>query len=132
MQWKLPERVRHLMLADTLLYRGRACAFGPGGLVGGGGVRLGLGLDSGARLLAAGPVGASVVILFALSHSPLAQPWPVLGGYACATAAGLACLYWVPYPFVSAALAVGLTVVADGPVQLHSPTRRCFGLAAGA
>ena len=31
------------------------------------------------------PVGASAVILFALSHSPLAQPWSVMGGYLFAT-----------------------------------------------
>ena len=34
------------------------------------------------------PVGASVVILFVQFHSPLAQPWPLLGLYLIATAAG--------------------------------------------
>lgn len=111
MQWKLPERVRHLMLADTpSLSRGERVRSALGALLAVAVCAWGLALIPAPAYWLLAPVGASVVILFALSHSPLAQPWPVLGGYACATAAGLACLYWVPYPFVSAALAVGLTV----------------------
>ncbi|BEU96706.1 CBS domain-containing protein [Acidovorax sp. DW039] len=56
------------------------------------------------------PVGASVVILFVQFHSPLAQPWPVLGSYLVATLAGLACSHWVSQPALAAALAVALSI----------------------
>ena len=56
------------------------------------------------------PVGASVVILFVQFHSPLAQPWPLLGSYLIATATGLACSHWVTQPILAAALAVALTI----------------------
>jgi len=35
-------------------------------------------------------LGATAIILFALPHSPLAQPWSVLGGYLVAAVASLA------------------------------------------
>ncbi len=52
------------------------------------------------------PVGASVVILYALPHSPLAQPWPVLGSYLVATVVALACAAAIPIPQLAAAAAV--------------------------
>ena len=56
------------------------------------------------------PIGASIVILFVQPHSPLAQPWPVLGSYLIATAVGLGCAIWIPHAPLAAALSVGLTV----------------------
>lgn len=56
------------------------------------------------------PIGASTVILFALSHSPLAQPWPVMGAYLFATLSGLAAAVLIPWPQFSAALAVAASV----------------------
>ncbi len=56
------------------------------------------------------PVGASAVILFALSHSPLAQPWSVMGGYLMATLSALASVTFIPYPQVAAAVAVATSV----------------------
>jgi CBS domain-containing membrane protein len=66
-------------------------------------------LPLGAHWLIA-PLGASAVIVFALSHSPLAQPWSLLGGYLSATLAGLACAMTIPWPAVAAGLSVGLTI----------------------
>lgn len=56
------------------------------------------------------PVGASAVILFALSHSPLAQPWSVAGGYLMATLASLASVLLIPYPPIAAAVAVAASI----------------------
>jgi CBS domain-containing membrane protein len=56
------------------------------------------------------PIGASAVILFALSHSPLAQPWSVMGGYLMATLSALACVTLIPYPQVAAAVAVAASI----------------------
>ena len=43
-------------------------------------------------------------------HSPVAQPWPLLGSYLLATVAGLACSHWVAQPALAAALAVALSI----------------------
>lgn len=56
------------------------------------------------------PVGASVVILFALSHSPLAQPWPLIGSYVVATLAGLICANLIPVPQIAVAVAVAASI----------------------
>jgi len=56
------------------------------------------------------PVGASMVILYALPHSPMAQPWPLLGSYLVATLAGLASAALIPVPQVAAAVAVAASI----------------------
>jgi CBS domain-containing membrane protein len=58
------------------------------------------------------PLGASAVLVFALPASPLAQPWPVIGGNTLSALVGVACVHWVPDgPWVGAlatALAISL------------------------
>ncbi|WP_018410987.1 HPP family protein [Methyloversatilis thermotolerans] len=60
------------------------------------------------------PLGATSVILFALPHSPLAQPWSVIGGLLIAAPVGYACGCWLPAgPWVMAcALAASLWLTA--------------------
>ena len=53
--------------------------------------------------------GASCMILFALPHSPLAQPWSVMGGYLGATVFALAAASLVPWPLAAVSLALGAT-----------------------
>lgn len=111
MHWNLPERVRHLLLADTpSMSRAERLRSALGAALAIALCAWGLALIPASAYWLMAPVGASAVILFALSHSPLAQPWPVVGAYASATVAALVCLSWVPHPFASAALSVGLTV----------------------
>jgi CBS domain-containing membrane protein len=81
------------------------------------GALLGLAL-AGAMLLQApasnlwlvAPIGATAIILFALPHSPLAQPWSVLGGYFAATIFALLAAALIPSVLAAAALALGATV----------------------
>ncbi len=56
------------------------------------------------------PVGASAVILFLLPHSPVAEPWPVIGSYLFGTLCAFAALALIPYPPLAAALAVAATI----------------------
>jgi CBS domain-containing membrane protein len=72
------------------------------------GVLVALGPPSSVGLLAA--VGATAIILFALPHSALAQPWSVLGGYLSAAVFGLVAATLVPSGVVAGALALGATV----------------------
>lgn len=55
-------------------------------------------------------LGASSIILFVLPHSPLAQPWSLMGGYLGATLFSLITAALVPSPLLGGALALGATV----------------------
>jgi CBS domain-containing membrane protein len=57
-----------------------------------------------------GSMGASAVLLFAVPHGQLSQPWPVVGGHCLSALIGVACARWIhPLP-VAAALSVGLSI----------------------
>ena len=55
-------------------------------------------------------IGASTVLVFAVPHGSLSQPWPVFGGHLVAALIGVACARLVPSVALSAALAVGITM----------------------
>jgi len=57
-------------------------------------------------------MGASAVLLFALPHSPLSQPWSLIGGHLVAATIGVVCAKVIPDIFFAASLAVGITVAA--------------------
>lgn len=59
----------------------------------------------------AASMGASTILLLAAPHSPVSQPWPLLGGHMVAALVGVTCVRYVPNLYLAAALAVGLTVV---------------------
>lgn len=56
------------------------------------------------------PLGASAVLVFALPASPLAQPWPVIGGNTLAALVGVACAHWLPDAVWVGALATALAI----------------------
>lgn len=67
-------------------------------------------------------LGASAVLLFGMPASPLAQPWPVLGGAMVSALVGAACQWLVPDLALAAALAVGLSVLLMVPLRcMHPP-----------
>lgn len=67
-------------------------------------------------------MGASAVLVFGMPSSPLAQPWPVLGGSIVSALVGAACAALVPDPVWAGALAVGLAVALMLPLRcLHPP-----------
>jgi CBS domain-containing membrane protein len=68
------------------------------------------------------PMGASAVLLFAAPASPLAQPWPVLGGNLVSVLIGVTCAQWLMQPLLASALAVGLSIAAMLLLRcLHPP-----------
>ncbi|WP_036517835.1 HPP family protein [Nocardioides sp. J54] len=79
------------------------------------------------------PMGACAVLLFAVPASPLAQPWPVLGGNVISTAVGLGAHWLVDDVLLAAALGVGAAI---GVMMLlgclHPPGGACALLAATA
>lgn len=75
-----------------------------------------------AALLVVGSMGASAVLLFAVPHGPLSQPWALIGGHAVSAAIGVACALVVPNLAVAAALAVGLAIGAMHYLRcIHPP-----------
>jgi len=67
--------------------------------------------DSASYLIVAS-MGASAVLLFAVPHGPLSQPWPLIGGHLVSAVIGVTCAKFVPDIFIAAPLAVGLAVGA--------------------
>jgi CBS domain-containing membrane protein len=56
------------------------------------------------------PLGASSVILFALPHSPLGQPWSTAGGLLLSAFIGWACGVWITPAWLAIAVALGVAV----------------------
>jgi CBS-domain-containing membrane protein len=87
---------------------------GAGGLTGILGVMLisqaYLGLNGSAGLVAS--MGASAVLLFAVPHGPLSQPWAVFGGHLVSATIGASCAMLHTDPVIASALAVALAISA--------------------
>lgn len=64
---------------------------------------------SGAALIVPS-MGASAVLLFAVPHGQLSQPWALFGGHTISALVGVACFQFVPNLFLAAGLAVGLAI----------------------
>ncbi|MCK9531810.1 MAG: HPP family protein [Gammaproteobacteria bacterium] len=70
----------------------------------------------------AASVGASAVLLFAVPHGPMSQPWPVLGGHVTSALIGVACATWIPDLMVAAPVAVALSIGAMHYLRcIHPP-----------
>lgn len=68
------------------------------------------------------PLGASAVLVFAVPASPLAQPWPVVGGNILSTLIGVAAFQAIPNVTVAAGVAVGCAILAMSLCRcLHPP-----------
>lgn len=68
-------------------------------------------------------MGASTFLLFAVPHSPMAQPWPMLGGHIVSALVGVACASLIPHPVVATASAVALAVFAMHMLHcMHPPS----------
>ena len=77
------------------------------------------------------PMGATAVLVFAVPASPMAQPWPVIGGNVLSTLVGIACARWVGPPALAVTVAVsGAIAVMFAARCLHPPGGACALLAA--
>ncbi|MCW8987238.1 MAG: HPP family protein, partial [Gammaproteobacteria bacterium] len=66
---------------------------------------------SGAALIVPS-MGASAVLVFAVPHGKLSQPWALFGGHLISAFIGVLCYQLVPDLFLAASLAVGLAIGA--------------------
>ena len=68
------------------------------------------------------PMGASAVLLFAVPASPLAQPWPVIGGNTLSALVGVMVAALIPDPMIAGAIAVALAIATMSMTRcLHPP-----------
>jgi CBS domain-containing membrane protein len=73
-------------------------------------------------LLLVPPMGASAVLVFAVPSSPMAQPWPVIGGNTISALAGIAVSHTISEPALAAGVAVALAIGAMSLLRcLHPP-----------
>lgn len=73
-------------------------------------------------LLLVASIGASAVLLFAVPHSPLTQPWPLVGGTMISAFIGVSCAQLIPDPWLASATAVALSIfVMHLTHSLHPP-----------
>lgn len=79
-------------------------------------------LDFHGVTLVVASMGASAVLLFATPHSPLSQPWSLIGGHLISAAIGVTCAKFLPNPVYAGALAVSLSIGAMHYLRcLHPP-----------
>lgn len=78
--------------------------------------------DGGHPLLLFASMAAATVLLYALPHSPMAQPWPLLVGNLLSGLVGWLCSMIIPDTVLAAAVAVGLAIfVMHLTHSLHPP-----------
>lgn len=78
-------------------------------------------VGEGAGLIVAS-MGASAVLLFAVPHGPLSQPWQLVAGHLISAVIGITCAQWVHDPFIAGPLAVGLAISAMRILRcIHPP-----------
>lgn len=79
-----------------------------------------LGLRDASMLIAS--MGASAVLLFAVPHGQLSQPWPVLSGHVVSAIIGVTCAMFIPQRELAAACAVGFAIAAMHELKsVHPP-----------
>lgn len=73
-------------------------------------------------LLVLASMGASAFLLFAVPHSPMAQPWPLMGGHVLSAAIGVLSAGALPGPEIATAVAVALSIFVMHWLRcLHPP-----------
>ena len=76
---------------------------------------------TGAAMLIAS-MAATAVLLFAIPHGALSQPWPVIGGHTISALIGVFCAGHVPHLALGAACAVGVSIFLMHACKcLHPP-----------
>ena len=67
-------------------------------------------------------MGAAAVLLFAVPHGPMSQPWALLAGNLLSALVGVCCARWIDNIFIAGALAVGLSIAVMHVCRcLHPP-----------
>jgi CBS domain-containing membrane protein len=66
-------------------------------------------------------MGASAVILYCVPDSPMAKPWPLIGGHLFSGLVGICCALWLPTPWQAGAAVAISILVMHVTHSLHPP-----------
>ena len=67
-------------------------------------------------------MGASAVLLFAVPHGPLSQPWPIFAGHIASAIVGVTCAKYISGEVLAASVAVGAAIIVMYYLQcIHPP-----------
>lgn len=61
-------------------------------------------------ILIVASMGAAAVLLFAVPHGLLSQPWPLFGGNLISALIGVTCFQFIPDLYIASAAAVGISI----------------------
>ncbi|MEH6576876.1 MAG: HPP family protein [Amphritea sp.] len=79
-------------------------------------------LDRQGATIVMASMGASAVLVFALPHGALAQPWAVFGGHITSALIGVSCAKLLDDPFFATAVAVALAIAVMSYLHcIHPP-----------
>ena len=56
--------------------------------------------------------GASAMLIFALPHSPVSQPWNLVGGHVVSAIVGISCLLLIESPLLSSSTSIALAMIS--------------------
>ncbi|WP_223295967.1 HPP family protein [Shewanella sediminis] len=56
--------------------------------------------------------GASAMLIFGIPHSPVSQPWPLVGGHIISALIGISAYYLIPNPVLASSVAIGIAMLA--------------------
>ncbi|WP_246033183.1 HPP family protein [Shewanella canadensis] len=56
--------------------------------------------------------GASAMLIFGIPHSPVSQPWPLVGGHLISALIGISAYYLIPSPVLASSVAIGVAMLA--------------------
>ena len=87
-------------------------------------------LDVQAAAIIVPSMGASAVLLFAVPHGALSQPWALFMGHLVSAFVGVSCYLLIPEPVLAAGLAVGLSIGAMHVLNCIHPPGGATALAA--
>jgi CBS domain-containing membrane protein len=74
------------------------------------------------QVFLAASMGASTILVIAIHHSPLSQPWAVIGGHLIGALSGLLAAALITNPVLACMLAMALTVLIQMLLRcLHAP-----------
>jgi len=79
-------------------------------------------LDQQNAIILSASMGASAVLLFLASHSPMSQPWPLVGGHIVSALIGVTCARHIEMLAIAAPLAAALSIFAMAALRcIHPP-----------
>ena len=68
-------------------------------------------LDAGGMPMVLASTGASAMLIFGLPHSPVSQPWPLVGGHLISAFVGVSAYYLIPNPIIASSAAIGIAML---------------------